>query len=458
MIGRQLKHYVIEEALGKGGMGTVYKARDTRLQRAVALKVLPADVTADPERRQRFFQEARAAAAINHPAVAQVYDVDDADGVTFIAMELVEGQTVRQLILGRELDLLAAVDIALQVGEGLARAHESGIVHRDIKSENIMVTRDGHAKVLDFGLAKLDPMRSQEGEQAGKGKDEERMSQLATMAMTRAGMVMGTVAYMSPEQARGKSIDFRSDIFSLGVTLYEMVAGRLPFSGDSPLDTMHAIAFEETRPVTALRPNMPPELQRIISRCLRKKPEDRYPSTQALVDELKTLRRDVDSGATRAVPLVENLQARVASLGWSMKPLLIGGAVLVSVLLVAGLVWVVYREANLWPVAIAIVLALLAYRRYKNREARLIRKFSSKAAKLPEVRLVALKERRAVVVVDRMQAKTYIRLHGIVDTLNRKLFFGAPMSVVIRDDVSPEELRQMLREPGITYLRDDAVE
>src|SRR5512136_3336155 len=166
MIGRQLKQYVIEDLLGKGGMGTVYKARDTRLQRHVALKVLPQDVTGDPERRRRFLGEARAAAAITHPAVAQVYDVDEADGVTFIAMELIDGDTVRRLIERRELDLPGALDIAIQAAEGLARAHESGIVHRDIKSENIMLTRDGHAKVLDFGLAKLDPLQNVE---SGKG-------------------------------------------------------------------------------------------------------------------------------------------------------------------------------------------------------------------------------------------------------------------------------------------------
>ncbi len=458
MIGRHLKHYLIEDVLGKGGMGTVYKARDTRLQRPVALKVLPLDVTADPEHRQRFFQEARAAAAINHPSVAQVYDVDEADGTTFIAMEFVEGQTVRQLILGRELDLLAAVDIAIQVGEGLARAHDSGIVHRDIKSENIMVTRDGHAKVLDFGLAKLDPMRSQESEQADRGKDEERMSQLATMAMTRSGMVVGTVAYMSPEQARGKPVDFRSDIFSLGVTLYEMAAGCLPFSGESPLDTMHAIAFEETRPITALRPNMPPELQRIISRCLRKKAEDRYPSTSALVDDLRTLRRNVDSGYTRSVPLVDSFRTRFASLRLSARPLLVVGVILVCLLISALIVFMYQKRIDFWPLGLAAVVALLAYRRYRNRDARLMKRFSARASKLPEVRLVAFSGRRAVVVVDRMQAKTYLRIHGAVDSINRKLFFGEPMSVDVRDDASLEELRRMLKEPGITYFREDVVE
>lgn len=453
MIGRQLKHYVIEDLLGKGGMGTVYKARDTRLQRHVALKVLPQDVMQDPDRRSRFLREARAAAAITHPAVAQVYDVDEDDGVTFIAMELIEGETVRRLIDQRELDLPAALDIAIQAAEGLARAHESGIVHRDIKSENIMLTRDGHAKVLDFGLAKLDPLRSDDDLRPQGG--EERISQLATMAQTRAGAVMGTLAYMSPEQARGKLVDFRSDLFSLGVTLYEMVTGALPFAGDSALDTMHAIAFEETRPVTALRPNIPPDLHRIISRCLRKRPEDRYPSTRDLVDDLKKLKRDVDSGYTRPAPLVEGFRSRLSSFGLTRKPLLIGAAIAAGVLLVGALAWLYLKGDGFWSGFLVILAALWLYRHFKNRTSRLTRRFAARVSKLPEVRLVTASDKHVTVVVDQIQAKTYLRVHGAIDAINMKLFFGGPLSVTLKDDISPEEYRQMLRAPGIIYLRDD---
>ncbi len=453
MIGRQLKQYVIEDLLGKGGMGTVYKAWDTRLQRHVALKVLPQDVTGDPDRRRRFVGEARAAAAITHPAVAQVYDVDEADGVTFIAMELIDGDTVRRLIERRELDLLGALDIAIQAAEGLARAHESGIVHRDIKSENIMLTRDGHAKVLDFGLAKLDPLRSDDDARPQGGED--RISQLATMAQTRAGAVIGTLAYMSPEQARGKPVDFRSDLFSFGVTLYEMVTGMLPFAGDSALDTMHAIAFEETRPVTSLRPNIPPDLHRIISRCLRKRPEDRYPSTRDLVEDLKKLRREVDSGFTRPVPLVENVRSRLLSLGSPRKPLLIGIAVAAGLLLIGGLVWIYLKVGGFWPALPVIIAALWLYRHLKNRTSRLTRRFAARVSKLPEVRMVTANDRQLAVVVDKIQARTYLRVHGTIDGINRKLFFGEPFSVTLKDDISPEEYRQMLRAPGIIYLRDD---
>jgi serine/threonine protein kinase len=254
VIGRTFGHYEILGEIGAGGMGVVYRARDTRLDRGVAIKVLPAELTGDPERRARFLQEARSASSVNHPAIAQIYDADEIDGVAFIAMELVEGRTVRQLVAARELDLLGAVEIGVQVAEGLGKAHDARIVHRDIKSDNIMVTPDGHAKILDFGLAKPFGTAGGDGDADGGGDPQATLRRTLT---TMPGMVVGTLAYMSPEQARSRPVDQRSDIFSLGVVLYEMVAGELPFRGESPLDTLHAIAFEETRPVTALRANVP---------------------------------------------------------------------------------------------------------------------------------------------------------------------------------------------------------
>ena len=310
MIGKTLKHYEIEENLGRGGMGIVYRARDTRLGRPVALKFLPKEFTADPDRKRRFLQEARAACAVNHPAIAQVYDVDESEHGVFIAMEMVEGKTVRALLQGRELDLLGALEVAQQVGNGLAKAHEAGIVHRDIKPENIMVTPDGHAKVLDFGLAKLlDPTSGSAGTPSG-----DELSHMETVARTQVGVVMGTLRYMSPEQARGQSVDHRSDLFSLGVVLYEMVTGQLPFSGNTPLDTLHAIAFEETRPVTAIRANLPPSLQRVITRCLRKRAQDRYGDAKELVGDLKTVQREVESGISAKIPLAERIQEKLRAL------------------------------------------------------------------------------------------------------------------------------------------------
>ena len=214
MIGKTLKHFKVEELLGKGGMGVVYRARDVRLDRPVAIKVLKPDLTADRDRQRRFLQEARAASAVTHPAIAQIYDVDEVEGVTFIAMEFVEGQTVRQLITNRELDLLGAIEIALQVSEGLNRAHKANIVHRDIKSDNIMVTRDGHAKLLDFGLAKLlDPMKETPIKDSTKD-----LTHTATFSQTQPGTILGTVAYMSPEQARGQQVNQSSDVFSMGLS------------------------------------------------------------------------------------------------------------------------------------------------------------------------------------------------------------------------------------------------
>ncbi|MCJ7582664.1 MAG: serine/threonine protein kinase, partial [Candidatus Aminicenantes bacterium] len=247
--GKSLKHFKIEKLLGRGGMGVVYLGRDTRLDRPVAIKVLRPDLTANRDRQSRFLQEARSAASVTHPAIAQIYDVDEADGNTFIAMEYVEGKTVTQLIANQELDLVGAVEIALQVTEGLSKAHKANIVHRDIKSDNIMLTKDGHAKLLDFGLAKLLDPPIADGQTQTYGD----FAKTRTLPETQPGMVLGTVAYMSPEQARGKPVNQSSDVFSLGIVLYEMIAGELPFKGDSPLDTMHSIAFDEARPVTMIR-------------------------------------------------------------------------------------------------------------------------------------------------------------------------------------------------------------
>ncbi|MCK7477370.1 MAG: protein kinase [Candidatus Moduliflexus flocculans] len=295
LIGTTLKHYRVETQLGKGGMGVVYRARDTRLDRPVALKMITPGLIADPERRARLLLEARSAAAISHPAIAQVYDIDEVDGNLFIAMEYVDGRTVTRLIADGELDLLGALEIVLQVAEGLAKAHDAGILHRDIKSDNIMVTKDGHAKLLDFGLAKLVEPDSGAPERAG-GLAGLSRTLTQGRVQTIPGAVMGTISYMSPEQARGKELDRRSDIFSLGTVLYEMVTSELPFKGETPLDTMHAIAYEEARPVTIVRRNLTPELHRIVFRCLRKNPDDRYADAHLLAADLRRLMHNLETG------------------------------------------------------------------------------------------------------------------------------------------------------------------
>ncbi len=335
VIGRTIKNYEIEEQLGKGGMGVVYRARDIRLNRPVALKVIAPEQIGDEDRRRRFVQEARAASAINHPAIAHIYEIDEVEGLLYIAMEFVEGSTLRQIAARRELDLSSAVDVAIQVADALASAHEAGIVHRDIKSDNVMVTKDGHPKVLDFGLAK----------QLGGGSDPAggaSLLQTVTLAHTKAGMIVGTVSYMSPEQARGLPADKRSDIFSFGVVLYEMVAGKLPFEGASALDTMHALAFEPAAPVTTMRADIPWSLQRIIDMCLQKKADDRYQDLREAVTDLKAVKREVDSGVASGTPIAYRLKSwtRDWTRGFSKRGLL-WGAILGAIFLSAAvlLVW-----------------------------------------------------------------------------------------------------------------------
>jgi tRNA A-37 threonylcarbamoyl transferase component Bud32 len=449
MIGQAIKHYQVEELLGKGGMGEVYKARDTNLGRPVALKVLPPEFSRDKERKERFTKEAHAAAAVNHPAIAQVYEVGEGPEGLFIAMEFVEGKTVKALIQGRELDLLGALEIGTQVGGGLQKAHEAGIVHRDIKPENIVVTPDGHAKILDFGLAKL-------LEPTAPGAPD-GISHMETLAKTQAGFVLGTLRYMSPEQARGQSVDHRSDIFSLGIVLYEMVTGQLPFAGNTALDTLHAIAFEETRPMTALRPNLPPSLQRVVTRCLRKRPQDRYPEAKELVGDLKTIQREVESGISSKAPLGLRLQEQWRSLRErTLGEWLLPAAVLVIALAVLLSVFARPSADGVIPGLILPGIAgLYIWRRFRHRRLRLARRFVAKVRKMPEVRLVTVDAMRFTLVADRAQAKTYVRANALLDSVNASMFFGDPFTLAIRDTVSAEEERALLAGSGVLYVRED---
>jgi serine/threonine protein kinase len=450
MVGKELKHFKIEKLLGKGGMGVVYRARDVRLDRPVALKVLRADLTADADRRRRFFQEAKAASAVTHPAIAQIYDVDEVSGTTFIAMEFVEGKTVSQLIDKRELDLIGSVEIALQVAEGLSKAHEANIVHRDIKSDNIMVTRDGHAKLLDFGLAKLlDPVSADEE------SDIQGMKETETFSHTQPGTVMGTAAYMSPEQARGLPVNQASDVFSMGVVLYEMVTGELPFKGDTPLDTMHSIAFDEARPVTVIRQNLPPELHRIVSRCLRKRPGDRYRNARALAADLKRLKHDIESGIQRSIPAGEKVRMFFESIKTSLPFGPTGIAIAVIGLALA--VLIVFTKLETGAVIGFGILALLLYRYVRNRKNRMLKRFTSKISKFPEVKAIVRRDDHITVVVEEAKAKTYIRINSLVDMVNKKLYLGKNIEASVRDDLSPDEFQHLLRGPSVTYIRDDVV-
>ncbi len=279
-VGSRLGPYEVLQPLGAGGMGEVYRARDTRLGREVAVKRLRPDLAGSEERRRRFEREARAASALNHPHIVSLFDVGEVDGSLFIAMELVDGRTLREALADERLPLRKLLDVAVQAANALARAHEDGIVHRDLKPENLMLSKDGYLKILDFGLAKL-----VEAEPTGG-------SEVATaVSGTHSGAVLGTVGYMSPEQAAGRAVDFRSDQFSLGTVLYELAAGRRPFARDTSAETLTAIIREEPEPLLQSAPQLPAPLRWVIERCLAKDPDERYASTKDLARELETLRR-----------------------------------------------------------------------------------------------------------------------------------------------------------------------
>jgi DNA helicase-2/ATP-dependent DNA helicase PcrA len=289
-----IAHYRIIEPLGAGGMGAVYKAHDEKLDRTVALKLLPPEAVAQEDRRRRFLQEARAASALNHPHILTVYEIGEAGGIPFIVMEYVEGETLRRRISSRSLSTGEAMDFAIQIAEGLAKAHEHGIVHRDLKPENLMISRDGYVKILDFGLAKL--------VERERHKSVNSAEKTVIQVDTQAGTIMGTIKYMSPEQLLGKRVDLRSDIFSFGTVLYEMLTGRCPFAAGNDIDTMHAIIHEEPRPPHTVKAGLPRDLGRILEKALAKTPKDRFQKIKDLAAELKALKRDLEAGrATAAV-------------------------------------------------------------------------------------------------------------------------------------------------------------
>lgn len=344
--GKTVGRYRVGPLLGRGGMGEVYRAEDVELRRQVALKVLPEALVGDPDRLSRFVQEARTASALNHPHLVSIYEIGHAapDGagrpVHFIAMELVQGDTLRHLLDGRRLDLKKTLEYLGQAAEALAAAHAAGIVHRDLKPENLMIG-DGYAKVLDFGLAKL-RMDSALPATAAEGATVTRAPDLSPAAGTSPGVVMGTIGYMSPEQAQGLTVDHRSDIFSFGCILYEAATGGRPFSGSSAVDTLHKIIHAQPLPVMQLAPSAPAELQRIVRKCLAKSPDERYQSMKDLALDLRDLRREMDSGSTSSVVSAAALPVKPVR----SRRVLIGTFAVLLVVAVAAAAWMLRpREA-----------------------------------------------------------------------------------------------------------------
>ena len=321
MVGQSIAHYRILEKLGEGGMGVVYKARDTHLDRFVAIKVLPPERVADPERKRRFVQEAKAASALNHPNIITIHDIARHQGVDFMVMEYVPGKTLDQLIRRKGLPLGEALKYAAEIADALATAHGAGIVHRDVKPSNVMVTEKGRVKVLDFGLAKLT-------EPVAAGEEEPTRT---LKPRTQEGMILGTVAYMSPEQAEGKKVDARSDIFSFGALLYEMVTGQRAFQRDTKMSTLAAIINEEPKPLHEAAAGIPSELERIITRCLRKDAAKRWQTMADLNVALEELREESES--RKLVSTTAGARTRRTS------PLLLAGMLLVALALLAALNW-----------------------------------------------------------------------------------------------------------------------
>jgi Tol biopolymer transport system component/serine/threonine protein kinase len=345
MIGKTIAHYHILEKLGEGGMGVVYKARDIHLDRLVALKVLPPEKVAVPERKRRFVQEAKAASALNHPNIITIYDINQENGVDFIAMEFVNGKTLDQLLGRRGFRLGEVLKSAVEIADGLARAHAAGIVHRDLKPSNIMVTEERLVKVLDFGLAKLvEPSESENwAETLATRRDGAPSSE--------EGAIVGTVAYMSPEQAEGKRVDARSDIFSFGSVLYEMITGQQAFRGDSKMSTLAAILHKEPKPVREVKEDVPHDLEKIVNRCLRKDPGRRFQAMPDLKVALQELKEESDSGTLVPAPVPQ--RARHRRMIW--------GFGLIALLCAAGVgIWI-QRSGNKAPEAPLMAVPLTSY-------------------------------------------------------------------------------------------------
>ena len=370
IVGQTVSHYVLLEKLGAGGMGEIYKARDSRLNRIVAVKVLAPGRTRDPERRRRFVQEAQSASGLNHPNIITIHDILSEGDTQYMVMEHVSGKTLHEMVAQGRLPVAQVLQISAQMANALTAAHVAGIIHRDLKPANVMVTSSGLVKILDFGLAKLtDPtarMRSQDG--SDSSQSAEPVTLTAAPPLTVEGSIMGTVNYMSPEQAEGLKVDARSDIFSFGAVLYEITTGQRAFEGDSGISTLSAVLRDDVKPIRETAPDVPAELDDLIAQCLRKNPDHRWQSMGQVATALTSLRGRVDSGVSlrptgevpqpvrppmasvsTAVPPSGAMQTGIKKPG-AMQVVLLGAAgVAVIALALAGAWWQTHRQTVVAP-------------------------------------------------------------------------------------------------------------